>query len=303
MRSNIIVNNSFGIISYETEADTILGNNVEGNGEGIWISGGTNTLVIQNNIVDNSLHGLRIDTGNSFVCHNNFIGNEIQAYVQYGVTHPNYWDYGYPSGGNYWRDYPGTDANADGIGDTPYVIDSSNQDNYPLMVPWTPPNLAVLNITASKTVVSQGYPLSIIVTSTNQGNKIEALKVRVYANTILIGSLETMLVNGPSIVFWFSWDTSNCSQAYVISANVTPLEGETDLSDNTLVYGVITVSCAGDVNLDYVTDGKDFVLVKKAIGSIVGSPRWNSGADLNGDGSVDAQDYQIVKTHIPSIFP
>jgi nitrous oxidase accessory protein NosD len=37
--------------------------------------------------------------------------------------------------GNYWSDYTGADADHDGIGDTPYVIDEKNQDNYPLMEP------------------------------------------------------------------------------------------------------------------------------------------------------------------------
>jgi hypothetical protein len=48
----------------------------------------------------------------------------------------NSWDAGYPSGGNYWSDYSGVDSNLDGIGDTPYVIDSSNVDHYPLVRPF-----------------------------------------------------------------------------------------------------------------------------------------------------------------------
>jgi nitrous oxidase accessory protein NosD len=37
--------------------------------------------------------------------------------------------------GNYWDVYSGLDDNDDGIGDTPYIIDENNKDNYPLMNP------------------------------------------------------------------------------------------------------------------------------------------------------------------------
>jgi hypothetical protein len=58
---------------------------------------------------------------------------------------------------NYWSDYNGTDSDGDGIGDTPYVINDENQDNYPLMEPvddtvipefpsWTPLLIAIVAV-------------------------------------------------------------------------------------------------------------------------------------------------------------
>ena len=73
------------------------------------------------------------------IYHNLFIRNGIQA-VEY--MNDNYWDNGYPSGGNYWSDYLGADQNhgpgqnqsgSDGIGDTPYTIYANGVDRYPLM--------------------------------------------------------------------------------------------------------------------------------------------------------------------------
>jgi nitrous oxidase accessory protein NosD len=66
----------------------------------------------------------------------------------------NSWDDGYPSGGNYWSDYNGTDANHDGIGDTSHVLDANNTDHYPLMIPYIIPEFPsflfpVLFITAT----------------------------------------------------------------------------------------------------------------------------------------------------------
>jgi hypothetical protein len=54
----------------------------------------------------------------------------------------NTWFVSYPIGGNYWSDYAGIDVKSgnnqneegsDGLGDSAYVINNINQDNYPLV--------------------------------------------------------------------------------------------------------------------------------------------------------------------------
>jgi len=77
---------------------------------------------------------------NNKIYHNIFVNSTV--HVETGTI--NIWDDGYPSGGNYWSDYAGVDmysgpyqneTGSDGIGDTPYVIEKYNQDNYPIMTP------------------------------------------------------------------------------------------------------------------------------------------------------------------------
>ncbi|MEM1590161.1 MAG: NosD domain-containing protein [Candidatus Bathyarchaeia archaeon] len=91
-----------------------------------------------------------VSTGYSTFYHNNFINNTIQVHSSTPVGKPNVWDNGRE--GNYWSDYNGTDANGDGIGDTPYIIErqtvwiepttqtpiifgEDTEDRYPLMKP------------------------------------------------------------------------------------------------------------------------------------------------------------------------
>ena len=77
------------------------------------------------------------------IYHNNFVDNQLQTRLYNSPD--NIWDGGYPSGGNYWSDYTGADLysgsyqdgpGSDGIGDTPYIIDENNVDNYPLIYPY-----------------------------------------------------------------------------------------------------------------------------------------------------------------------
>jgi len=51
-------------------------------------------------------YGIHIDSSlDNFIFHNNIVNNTVQAHDELG----NIWDDGYPSGGNYWSNYNGTD--------------------------------------------------------------------------------------------------------------------------------------------------------------------------------------------------
>jgi len=111
---------------------------------GVRLHGSSNNTISENCITNNDVNGIRIDTSGNKVYHNNFVDNAEQAYIEPGNA--NIWDDGYPSGGNYWSNYNGTDAfyshdqnitGSDGMGDNPCVLDSQNNDSYPLMEPIT----------------------------------------------------------------------------------------------------------------------------------------------------------------------
>ena len=104
--------------------------------EGILLSWASNNAISENNITDSGCGIGDTGDGNTFF-HNNFINNTQQVYTNWlneptgqVVISVGSWNE------NYWSDYNGTDNNRDGKGDTPYVINTKNVDNYPLMQPF-----------------------------------------------------------------------------------------------------------------------------------------------------------------------
>jgi len=134
IRDNDVSDSDTGILLFNSDSNNITGNTVRTNSVGIGIVWSSNLNIIScNTIADQSLAGVwpLYQCGGNLFYHNNFVDNAMQVYNPGEV---NAWDNGYPSGGNYWSDYTGTDADGDGIGDTPYVINSWNVDHYPFMM-------------------------------------------------------------------------------------------------------------------------------------------------------------------------
>ncbi|MDI9576538.1 MAG: hypothetical protein WC203_05710 [Candidatus Bathyarchaeia archaeon] len=71
----------------------------------------------------------------SFLVHNNFVDNRY--YQMWTMSMSNITDY-LDNGkeGNYWNTYQGEDNNSDGVGDSPFYLDSTHLDRYPLINPF-----------------------------------------------------------------------------------------------------------------------------------------------------------------------
>jgi parallel beta-helix repeat protein len=199
---NRIANNSeTGISLYRSPGNIISQNTVTNNKIGIDTTDypSSNTTICENYIANNTKGISLISSGNK-IYHNNFIDNTQQAYLMLGAHSQDIWDDGYPSGGNYWSDYNGTDlysglyqnmTGSDSIGDTPYIIDENNQDRYPLGVFGA--HLGDLNLdktvdisdailAASAFGSSPGHPNWNSLADLNQDNIIDIFDIIILAN-------------------------------------------------------------------------------------------------------------------------
>jgi hypothetical protein len=130
----------------------VRANRIEGNGVGINIRNNyPSSIVIADNNISRNGVGLKIYGAYQVsIFHNFFLNNTRQAIPGGTVS----WDDGYPSGGNFWSDYNGSDLcsgtaqnecpDPDGIGDVPYCervngSDTPVLDRYPLIRPQAPP--------------------------------------------------------------------------------------------------------------------------------------------------------------------
>jgi parallel beta-helix repeat protein len=137
---NNIIEQDIGIKSLTGSKNIVSGNNITNcKTYGIFLENYQQINIVGNNFENNTVGIFLGDkASNNTIHHNNFINNQkdvtdVRSTIPFLPSPKNIWDTG--SRGNYWSSYNGTDNDGDGIGDTPYVINDVNQDNYPLMNP------------------------------------------------------------------------------------------------------------------------------------------------------------------------
>lgn len=156
--NNELVNNTFshqgsGIELSRSNNNTIKGNVVNQNEQGFHLYYSGNNIVVHNEFFANvwNVYGFDLPNTNTFYL-NDFDDGYLEYYESTGMwnsqhmityvfcneTYTNYL-------GNYWANHTDMDlccgafqneTGSDGIWDHPYVIDTNNQDNYPLVNPW-----------------------------------------------------------------------------------------------------------------------------------------------------------------------
>jgi parallel beta-helix repeat protein len=299
IQDNIISNNLGSGIYFANSTRNLISSNVMANNAisdfwhaGIFLISGSDENMVENNTILSSTTGIGLEYSNDNIFfHNEFINNTVQTY---SMDSENVWDDGYPSGGNYWSDYAGVDLDHDGIGDSPYIIDANNQDNYPLMKPYAGPHdIGIISVSVSKTVIAQGCNPDIRFEVINYGVDVETIIVNAYANsTRIFGSVVDDWPSRNPIVSMFEWLTSGLASGnYTISVYAAPVPGETDATDNTKSI-LVKVTIPGDVNGDFSVNIAD-------VGQITANwlrnvPPAPANADINGDGIINTADVGLI---------
>jgi parallel beta-helix repeat protein len=241
LSSNITVSGNVcaGISLGISNNNTVSSNIVTNGSVGIDLESSSNNTVSGNYVAANSRYGILLsDSSGNIIYHNSFVGNSVQAFVGYvSPSEPtNTWDDGYPSGGNFWSDYNGTDSysgpyqnvtGSDGIGDTPYVIvsldtttyltsNTTDIDHFPLMGPFSDFSVAAgvnVQVVSNSTVSDFQFNGTAILFNVSGANGSTGF-CNVRLPTELLNGTLSVFVNGTRVKYSLL-PSSNSSISYL----------------------------------------------------------------------------------------
>jgi len=127
-----------GFILHQSPSNLIVENLISNCGIGLDLTYSYSNIIRENNVRNSQQYGIILtNSEDNSIFHNIFDENNNQASSSESV---NYWDDGYPSGGNYWSDYEelyphSEELDTSGIWNDFYQINEAERDNYPLINP------------------------------------------------------------------------------------------------------------------------------------------------------------------------
>ena len=159
-------------------------------------------------------------------------------------------------------------------------------------------DVAAMNITPISKVVGVGYNALINVTVENHGTFTENFNITLYANDTIIDTI-TIQVNGNrSKTITFLWNTTDWNKSnYTLSVQLEILQGESNITDNSLSEGWVFLTIPGDVDGDKDVDIYDFVKIASIYGAVKGDENYKPERDINSSGNIEIYDVVICGAH------
>jgi parallel beta-helix repeat protein len=210
--TNITVANNQIYLMNDMNADELGPNNGGPAYGGLSLVYSTNNTINESTMYNNTCGvWLCWSNGNIFY-DNNFINNNYQVFNGMAFpTTPSTCSWNNTIEGNYWSDYNGSYINQDGIGDTPYIIDSSNTDHYPLMGmlnSFKATSQCSVETVSNSTISDFQFNGTAISFNATEGNGTTGF-CRVSIPTALINGTLKVLVNGMELSYTLLPESSN----------------------------------------------------------------------------------------------